>query len=126
MRGIASGQYDPLFQGAPDKPSELYKAAQNPPVAPTIRLVNSIPFAPQEFISPIYPPIAKLARVEGQVAFDAKIDSAGRAAVTTFESGSPLLRGAVQDAVQKWQFPSGAENQQLHAVIEFKTNCPSR
>jgi len=38
LRELGAGKYDELFKGAPDKPSELYQAAQTRPPAPTVRV----------------------------------------------------------------------------------------
>jgi Gram-negative bacterial TonB protein C-terminal len=122
-RDLSLGSYDALFASAPDKPSDLYRAARNPPPPPAIRLVSSEPFRPLTPLLPAYPPIAKLARVEGQVAFKLDVDKDGKAANFVLESGHPLLRGAVEQAVGKWVFPADAANQHVEAVIEFKTNC---
>jgi hypothetical protein len=37
-----------------------------------------------------------------------------------------MLRGAVENAVNKWKFPKEATDQQIKATVDFKTNCPSR
>jgi TonB family protein len=121
---LNSGKYDALFSGAPDKPSDLYRSAQNPPPAASVRLVSSSPFVPVMPVLPGYPPIAKLARVDGQVVLKMDVDGNGHAANVVFESGHPLLRGAVEAAVSKWSFPVEAANQYVEATIEFKTNCP--
>lgn len=124
VRELNLGKYDAIFPGAPDKPSDLYRSAQNPPPAPSVRLVSSSPFEPRILVLPGYPPIAKLARVDGQVVFKVDVDGNGNATNLVFESGHPLLRGVVEAAVSKWVFPTNAENQHIEAVIEFKTNCP--
>ena len=123
VRELNLGKYDALFSRAPDKPSDLYKAAQNPVPAPSVRLMSSSPFQPRLVILPGYPPIAKLARVDGQVVFKVDIDGNGNATNLVFESGHPLLRGVVDAAVSKWVFPADAANQHVEVVIEFKTNC---
>jgi len=43
LRDLAAGKYDALFQGAPDKLSDLYRASQIPPPVPKIQLVRSSP-----------------------------------------------------------------------------------
>jgi TonB family protein len=116
-------KYDALFPGAPDKPSDVYKSAQNPPPLPTVRLVSSSPFQPQKVVLPGYPPIARLARVDGQVYFTVEVDGNGKATNLVIESGHKMLRGAVEDAVSKWSFPAEAANHQIEVLIEFKTNC---
>lgn len=41
MQDLAAGRYDSLFEGAPDKPSDLYRASQIPPAVPEVRLIRS-------------------------------------------------------------------------------------
>lgn len=129
LREIGSGNYDGLFSGAPDKPSEVYRAAQQgPPPQPTVRLVESSPFQPIDPVLPRYPPIARLARVEGTVTFTIEIDSEGKPAPFVFwlEKGPPLLAGSVQNAAKEWNFPRGAPNREVRATIEFALNCHSQ
>jgi len=124
LKEVEEGDYDLLFQGAPDKASDLFKASRTPPVKPSIRLASSTPYAPKEFVSPVYPPMAKLARVEGQVQIQLKIGSDGRVVGSDWKSGSPLLRKATEQATNNWVFPVEAADQQIEAVLEFNTNCP--
>lgn len=128
-RDIGSGKYDGLFVGAPDKPSEVYRAAQKPPPPPpTVRLVDSSPAEPIDPVLPRYPPIARLAHVEGTVTFTIEINSEGRPTPFVFwlEKGPPLLAGSVQNAVRDWRFPPGAPSRQVRATIEFALNCHSQ
>ncbi len=74
LQDVGSGKYDVLFQGAPEKPSDLYRAAQIRPPAPSVRLLSSSPFQPEVFIQPKYPLLARLARIEGAVVFKAEVD----------------------------------------------------
>jgi hypothetical protein len=62
---LSTGMYDVLFTDAPDRPSDLYRAAQIKPVIPSVRLQSSTPFRPIKPILPKYPPIAKVAHLEG-------------------------------------------------------------
>lgn len=126
LRDINAGKYDALFQGAPDKPSELYRAAQNHPPPPSVRLLSSVPIQPEAFVLPEYPPLARMVGVEGVVSFKVEIDAKGAANNLTFESGHALLREAVKKAVSGWRFPKDACNQQIQLTIEFALNCHSR
>jgi outer membrane biosynthesis protein TonB len=65
-----------------------------------------------------------MARVEGAVSFKAEIDTNGVATNLTFESGHPLLRRAVKEAVSGWRFPADAIRNEVQATIEFALNCP--
>jgi hypothetical protein len=123
LQDLGAGKYDELFKGAPDKPSELYQAAETLPPAPSVRLLNSIPFSPEVFVQPNYPVLARMANIEGVVSFQAEIDSNGVATNLTFGSGNPLFKGVIGEAVSAWRFPKHAFNQQIQATIEFALNC---
>jgi hypothetical protein len=64
LQDLVAGKYDELFEGAADKVSDLSRASQNAPPAPTVRLLKSDPFAPESPILPKYPPVARAARAE--------------------------------------------------------------
>lgn len=76
-RSLQSGEYDDFFVGAPDRPSDLYRASQVPPPSPDIRLRSSEPFQPDKLVLPGYPPLATLARVEGDVVVTFQVDASG-------------------------------------------------
>lgn len=135
---LAAGKYDALFSG-PDKASELYRAAQNPPPAPTIELVSSKPYMPDSFLLPPYPLIARLAGIDALVSFATRIDANGSPvqavnyipnqepqADLTFENGAPYLQPAIRATVAKWHFPKDAIGQQVHVVLRFTSNCPKK
>lgn len=126
IQELESGSYDYLFRNAPDKPSDLYRATQvRLPVSDAL-LISSIPFNPDNYVSPKYPIIAKLARIEGTVVVTFKLDESGRVRDVVFVNGHPMLRSSVEKAVSEWVFPEEAFNQQITATIEFKTNCPAK
>jgi TonB family protein len=53
---------------------------------------------------PVYPPLAKAARVQGTVTFEAVIDVDGRIMNLHLVSGPPLLVQAAMQAVQQWVY----------------------
>jgi protein TonB len=55
-------------------------------------------------ITPIYPPIAKAARVEGTVRLAATISKAGNIENLRVVSGQPMLQQAALDAVKNWLY----------------------
>jgi hypothetical protein len=121
---VRTGKYDSLFEGAPDKPSELCREAEKPPpLAPSVRLVSCQPFQPTFSELPKYPQLARMAQIEGLVSAELNIDADGNVAKFAFESGHPLLRPAVADAVSRWKFPRSASSWQIHLNIEFALNC---
>jgi TonB family protein len=121
---LSAGKYDALFKDGPDRPSDLYRAAQIKPAIPSVHLQRSAPFQPIKPILPKYPPIAKAAHVEGAVTFKIAVDANGGVRDITFDSGSGLLRGAVKEAVSSWRFAEEAFNQQVQATVDFALNCP--
>lgn len=122
---LASGGYDPLFPGAPHKPSTLYQAAQVVPAKSSVVLVSSSPISPDSPILPAYPPIARLAHIEGNVAIAAVIDASGHTARIESTSGHPMLAGAAKEAVKAWRFSTDRADQQIKAEFHFALNCPS-
>jgi TonB family protein len=122
---LESGKYDLLFAAAPEKISDLYKASKKPKAVPNAVLVSSRPFQPDALIAPEYPPIAKLAHIEGSVEFTIKIGDEGRPEDFTVVRGHPMLLGALKDAVSKWTFPKNDSGQTISAVVRFNLNCPA-
>jgi protein TonB len=53
---------------------------------------------------PIYPSIARSARVQGTVVLQAKISPFGKVTNLQVVSGPPMLRQAAIDAVKTWQY----------------------
>jgi protein TonB len=54
--------------------------------------------------NPIYPPLARQARIQGKVQLHAIIDKEGRVGELQVVSGHPLLVKAALDAVQNWRY----------------------
>ena len=104
----------------------MYRASQISLPTPDVRILSSQPFQPEKFELPGYPPIARLARIEGAVVVTFKVDANGAVTDTQFESGHPMLRPTVMNAVREWVFPKDAAGYRIKAAIDFKTNCPSK
>jgi protein TonB len=54
--------------------------------------------------TPVYPPIAKAARVSGTVVLQATISKTGAIENLHVLSGPPMLQQAAQDAVRSWRY----------------------
>lgn len=54
--------------------------------------------------SPVYPPIAKAAHIEGEVVISVVINAKGEVTSEKVLSGPPMLLQAALDAVKQWQF----------------------
>jgi protein TonB len=55
-------------------------------------------------VAPVYPAIAKSARVQGDVVIEATIDEEGKVAEARVVKSVPLLDQAALDAVRQWQY----------------------
>jgi protein TonB len=53
---------------------------------------------------PVYPPLARQARIQGTVVLSAIIDKEGKVAQLSVVSGHPLLVQAALDAVKQWRY----------------------
>ncbi len=120
---LASGKYDGLFEGARDKPSDLYVAAQKRPAVPTVRVVSIEPLAPELLVQPKYPAIGRLAHIEGSVSVSFEVGFNGAPMNLLLESGSKFLYAPVENAVNGWRFPERASGQKIHATFQFDLNC---
>ena len=56
------------------------------------------------YVDPIFPPIARQARIHGDVVVELKLGEAGFVQGMTILSGHPMLNQATLAALQKWQF----------------------
>jgi TonB family protein len=69
--------------------------------------------APELLVSsaPIYPAMARQARVEGQVTIEAVIDTNGKLTTMKVISGPPLLQQAAIDSLRTWKYQPGYLNE---------------
>jgi periplasmic protein TonB len=88
----------PLSHPAPVKPAPV---AIEPPrvTGGVVKMANPI-----HRVEPIYPPLAKQARVSGTVEIEAVIGVDGRLREVHVKSGHPLLVKAAVDAVRQWVY----------------------
>ena len=123
LREVESGKYDALFQGASDKPSNLYRLSQSVTAHRAVEFVGSLAVQPEVFALPVYPQLARQADAWGSVSFKFDIDSDGVPAKLTIESGPAMLRETVMRTVASWRFPKDASGQQIQAAIGFGLGC---
>ncbi len=123
---IGTGKYDSLFPGTTDKPSQIYLSTKNTIPSPTVKLLNASPFQPILAPLPAYPPIARLAGVEGAFTFTVDVQTDGRATNFAVEQGAPLLRAAIEKASHDWIFPKQAARQHVVVSLQFAINCHDR
>jgi TonB family protein len=123
MADVSAGKYDGLFQGESDKPSKLVRLANMPAPSPEIQIKIDTPVKAENLVTPAYPPIARLAHVDGMVSVEFVVNNNGATSSITILSGHPMLRGAATDAVGKWRFPPDSVGQKIHATLNFHSNC---
>ncbi len=126
VREIAEGKYDALFPGTTEKVSSIYQSTKRAVPLPDAALVRIEPSTPDSYIAPMYPPIAKAARVEGEVSFRAKIGAACTPDEVEITGGPKMLQQAVTNAVKQWCFSKVDAGRQVEGAVAFRLNCPPK
>lgn len=73
--------------------------------------------------NPIYPPLAKMARIQGSVRLEAVISRGGAIKDLKVLSGHPLLVKAALDAVQRWRYqPTMLNGEPVEVVTQIDVN----
>jgi TonB family protein len=125
LEALEQGKLDGLFERGEVRPSEVFRQAQHPPPGPSVHLVGSSPIHPVSYAVPNYPPLARLAGIEGPVTFRADIDSNGNLLNLKFVGGHVMLQKAVEASIGNWKFASESSGRTIEVTIEFKTDCRS-
>jgi TonB family protein len=114
----------PALPGAPPAPPEPKPAPATPP--PPVKVGGAVSearlLARRE---PVYPPLARQARVSGTVRVQARITKDGQVTEVTVISGHPLLRQAALDAVKQWTYSPSMLNGQpveAHTIVDVTFN----
>jgi protein TonB len=114
--GVTNSIGDPATVATPPPP---------PPPAPTHPLKISH-WAEGNVIyrvQPVYPPLARQARIQGTVQLRAIISKTGAIERLMLESGHPMLAGAAIDAVRKWRYrPYLLNDQPVEIETEITVN----
>jgi TonB family protein len=103
----AVAEVDPRFRASLTEDNVLRVAA-----APmTIRIGGNVQSTKlRKQVAPVYPPLAKQARIQGTVRFEARIDKQGKIANLQLVAGHPLLVPPAQEAVQQWEYETTSLN----------------
>ena len=118
--GIAGGALSGILGGAGIAPPPP------PPPAPKPKVVNTAPIRVGGNVSqanlikqpkPVYPPLAKAARVQGTVKFQATISKEGKIENLQLLSGPPLLVQSASQAVLQWEYKPTLLNNEPVEVI---------
>jgi TonB family protein len=123
---LARGEYDDLLPSAAHRLSDLYRQAQVPPSTPSVRILSATPYEPATLITPKYPPIARLAKIEGRVVVKAEVAENGTVSSVVSEGGHPMLKPTAIETVKTWTFPPAEGSRTELVEFEFVTNCIAR
>lgn len=125
--GPGNAVIDTLLRSRPAPPPPPVPAAKSaPPPAPTQRIKlggrvveGKLIFAPR----PVYPPVAKAARISGVVRLQAVISRAGTIMDLRAVSGPALLIGAAIEAVKQWVYrPTLLNGDPVEVATEIEVN----
>jgi len=126
--GVPGGSFGGVLGGVIG--GVLSAAAPPPPPPPTpqapkrIRVGGQVESARLIFQpKPEYPPLAKMARIQGTVRLDATISKDGTIQDLKVISGHPLLVKSALDAVQRWRYqPTLLNGDSVEVATEIDVN----
>jgi protein TonB len=96
-----------------------------PPVKAGPVRVADLPVAPRKTVDvrPLYPEVARAARIEGTVVIEAVLDPSGRVTQLRVIKSIPLLNQAAMDAVRQWRYtPSMYGGQPVSVLMTITIN----
>jgi TonB family protein len=123
VRMLREGQFDALFGREQGVSQIVQDADKPPPPPPTVEIETVTPVAPISAGLPKYPPIARVARVEGLVTVTFDMSAEGKVQNIVFVDGPKMFELGTKDAVAGWRFPESAWGHSGRAAIRFSLNC---
>ena len=121
---LRKGLFDGMLAKAPHALSAIYAESQRTWPAPTAVLKSATLFLPDGDV-PLYPDIARAARLQGTVTISATVLRDGTMTDVRV-TGPPLLVTAARARVSKWIFDAGAAERGFEGVIEYDLNCAGK
>jgi protein TonB len=122
--GLIGGIIGGVGSAPPPPPPPPVKEAPKPATPSRIRVGGNVQQASllrQQ--KPVYPPLAKQARIQGTVRFEAVIAKDGTIQNLRVVSGHPLLVQAATDAVKQWVYkPTLLNNEPVEVVTTIDVN----
>lgn len=91
-------------------PNLIAQSDQSPRAVSQAEALQHLNQKGDQVYSPVYPPIAKAAHVEGDVVLSISIDAAGKVESEKVVSGPPMLVQAALDFVKQWRFSPFTES----------------
>jgi TonB family protein len=89
-------------------------------------LLNPERYQFSKFVAPNYPPLAKMARIEGNVELRLTVDQAsGEVSGVALVSEHPLLKDSAIAAAKQWRFtPNSATSETVNVTLDYSLRCP--
>ncbi|HSR09791.1 MAG TPA: energy transducer TonB [Bryobacteraceae bacterium] len=90
------------------------------------RLLDADRYAFAKYADPVYPALAKSARIQGQVELELVVDPpTGDVLSVSVESGHPMFKASATEAAKQWRFaPGWANSTGVKLVLEYAIHCP--
>jgi protein TonB len=122
--GVIGGILGSVASAAPPPPPPPVKVVEKPKEVQRIRVGGNVQQANLiRRVTPVYPPLAKQARIQGQVRFTAIISKEGMISNLQLISGHPLLVPAAQEAVKQWVYrPTLLNGEPVEVVTRIDVN----
>ena len=121
VRLEVQGSYDPIVvvdeaEVSTSPPGSPRQLPEIPPSTPGISVIK--------FVAPVYPHIARTARIQGEVRVLVEIAPDGSAKSATVIEGHPMLTQAAADSVKQWKFGCQRCDPPLHHVVTISFTLP--
>ena len=122
---ITAAGRGPAPHGPLDRGGILADISSAPPSSPVLETRPKSPLsvggkvkAPQliSMVEPVYPPLLRRTRVQGEVVIDALIDTEGNVVEEHTVSGNEFLVAAAMDALRRWKYEPTVLNGQVFPV----------
>lgn len=115
----ARTRIDIRYTLAERKPGAHASVIHTPGISTELALASGL--RPVHIVDPVYPPLAKRARIQTNVVLRVTVDKAGNVSSVEPIAGHPLLIEAAEDAVRQWRFAPAAK-----APVETTVTIPFR
>jgi periplasmic protein TonB len=122
--GVIGGIIGAVPSAAPPPPPPPVKKEEKPPTPQRIRVGGNVQAAKLvRQPKPSYPPLAKQARIQGTVRFQAIIGKDGTIQNLQLISGHPLLVPSATEAVKQWVYqPTQLNGEPVEVVTQIDVN----
>jgi protein TonB len=122
--GVIGGIIGAVPSAAPPPPPPPKKEEPKPVTPQRIRVGGNVSAANLiRRVTPVYPQLAKQARIQGTVRFTAIIGKDGTIQNLQLVSGHPLLVASAQDAVKQWVYrPTLLNGEPVEVVTQIDVN----